>query len=216
MEIDNSNVKQSPFQRFELKFFRIAEDGLDKEFYKPKILIDDEPIREKLPVDLRQLVQALSSSGTFDIFTCGCGSAACAGVEEGVKVCQHDEEIEWAYRLPQSSDGFGTAGVDRYEAWIAGSKEIHHTFKKGQIIFSVLHALGEADILHGPNAEYVPYGFERSHITELLRTVDALFKEQPLDLTNLPFDPALEVARSATGCTTNMEMKVVKDDECGH
>jgi len=68
-----------------------------------------------------------------------------------------------------------------------------------------------ANISHGPKAEYPPYGFERQHISELLQTVDALFKEQPLDLTNLPFDPALEVAKLAGIPIMNTEERGDRD-----
>ena len=211
MQSNNVKIEQLPIQRFGLKFIRISEAGTDKEFYKPQILVDDEPIPEKLPIDLRQLVQALTDSGAFYIFTCGCGDAMCVGVEDGVEVRQHDEITEWRYRLPQSTDGFGTDDIDPYEAWVAGSEEIRNTFEKQQAIFAVLEALRVANISHGPKAEYPPYGFERQHISELLQTVDALFKEQPLDLTNLPFDPALEVAKLAGIPIRNIEERGDKD-----
>ena len=198
MENDCTTGGQSETQKFGLRFDRIAETGPAKEFYRPRILVDGAPIPEKLPVDLRTLVRSLIESGQQDIFTCGCGSAVCGGVMDGVQVHHGRDSIRWMYRLPQSTDGFGNSdGDDRYDAWLAGSTDVRHTFDRRQALWAVFEALREADQTHGRLAGYPPQGFERHHIGELLGAVDKIFKEQPLDLTNLPFDPATEMARWA-------------------
>lgn len=197
MDIDCTADGQSATQKFGLRFDRIAEAGPDREFYRSQILVDGVPIPEKLPVDLWRLVRSLTESGPLDVFTCGCGSPACAGVEEGVHVLHDTGTIQWRYRLPQSSDRFGTNDDDRSEAWLAGSEEVYNTFDRRQAIWAVFEALRAADAAHGQGAEYPPQGFDRHHIGELLLKVEEIFREQPLDLTNLPFDPATAVARWA-------------------
>jgi hypothetical protein len=195
MDNDCTTEGQSAKQKFGLRFDRVTEVGPDREFYRPRILVDGVPIPENLPVDLGTLVRSLTESGGHDVFTCGCGSSACAGVAEGIDVSHEGGDVNWRYRLPQSSDGFG--GDDRYEAWLAGSTEVQHTFDRRQALWAVFEALREADQTHGGAAEYPPQGFERHHIGELLRKVEEIFRRQPLDLTNLPFDPATAVARWA-------------------
>ncbi len=195
MENDCTTEGRSDTQKFGLRFDRVIEAGPDREFYRPRILVDGVPIPEKLPVDLWRLVRSLTESGGHDVFTCGCGSSACAGVAEGVDVSHGDADIQWRYRLPQSSDGFD--GDDPYEAWLSGSTEVRHTFDRRQALWAVFEALREADQTHGEGAEYPVQGFERHHIGELLRNVEQIFRGQPLDLKNLPFDPATAVARWA-------------------
>ena len=135
----------------------------------PQLLVDGEPIPERLPVDLRALVRALAGRGRFDVFTCGCGSAPCAGVEEGVSVTRRPGRIGWDYRLPQSSDGFGSP-----QAWRSASTRHHHVFDPQQAIAAVRSALLEADRTHPEDVEYPPYGFERDDIRQLLEEVEKL------------------------------------------
>lgn len=171
-------TEQSPVQIFGLKFVRDAEDEPDREFYRPQILVDDSPIAERLPVNLEQLVLALSQSGTFDIFTYECGEAACRVALGRVRVCQHDGNTDWTYRLAQSTDDFGADDVGRHETWVSESKEIRYTFERPQVIFAVLETLRLANLFHGPGAEYSANGFDRRNIIGLIKTVDALFKDE--------------------------------------
>lgn len=136
-----------------------------------QLVVDGEPIPEKLPVDLHALVRALAGRGRFNVFTCGCGSAACAGVEEGVTVTRRPGRIGWDYRLPQSSDGFGSQ-----EAWRSASTRHHHVFDRQQVLAAVHAALLEADRTHPEEVEYPPYGFERSDIGQLLEKVKKLLE----------------------------------------
>ncbi len=203
MENDCTTEGQSAKQKFGLRFDRITEVGPDREFYRPRILVDGVPIPEKLPVDLWRLGRSLNESGPHALFCCGCGDAGCSGVMDGVEVSHRDADIKWRYRLPQSSDGFD--GDDRYEAWLAGSTEVQHAFDRRQALWAVFEALREADQTHGEGAEYPVQGFERHHIGELLQKVEEIFRRQPLDLTNLPFDPATAVARWAEANESDTE-----------
>jgi hypothetical protein len=197
MDIDCTTKGQSATQKFGLRFDRITEAGPDREFYRPRILVDGVPIPEKLPVDLWRLVQSLSESGPHNVFTCSCGISACAGIAEGVDVSHEGEAVRWRYRLPQSTDGFGDDADDPHKAWLLGSEQVYNTFDRCQAIWAVFEALRAADQNHGEGAEYPVQGFERHHIGELLRKVEEIFRGQPLDLANLPFDPATEMARWA-------------------
>jgi len=128
------------------------------------IQINNEAIPTKHPIDFFQLVESLKASGNYYIFTCGCGSAGCAGIEDGVEVEHHNNIIEWRCRLPQSMDGF-----DSYEAWLAGSELHHAVFEQDQIKAEVYRALDEMRNTHNKDTEYSPYGFERSAIIQLLK-----------------------------------------------
>ncbi len=140
---------------------------------RPQLMIDGEPIPEKLPVDLRKVIRSVSEEGRFYLFTCGCGSAGCAGVEEGVSVTHGPGRVIWDYRLPQSTDGFGSPA-----AWVIASSRHRHLFDRQQVIDALRASLLEAEVMHADGARYSPYGFERSDITEMLAEVEQLARKE--------------------------------------
>ena len=143
---------------------------------KPQLLVNGEAIREKLPVDIRQVVNSLKGKGQFFIFTCSCGDAYCGGVEEGVLVTQYPDSFVWEYRLPQSTDGFGFDGQSAREEWLAASTQYRHVFDRQQVLEALHACLSEAELTHADSAQYPPNGFERRHITQLLADVAELMK----------------------------------------
>lgn len=157
--------------KFGLQF--IAKSVVDGKVQRarPILLIDEEPIDEHLPIDLHALIKGLARSGRHYIYTCGCGDAGCAGVEEGVRVGHRLGTVIWEYRLPQSTVGFGSDWSSRYESWLRGSTFHRHFFERKQVVKAVFEALSDAEATHADDAEYAPYGFERRHITELLAAV---------------------------------------------
>jgi len=53
-----------------------------------EVLIDNKKLFEfkVTPIDLFELLKSIRSGGKFEIFTCTCGYAGCAGFYEGIKV----------------------------------------------------------------------------------------------------------------------------------
>ncbi len=50
---------------------------------------------ESYAVEIRELAKSASASGEFFIFTCGCGSPQCAGIERRVTVVSNDGITVW-------------------------------------------------------------------------------------------------------------------------
>lgn len=50
--------------------------------------------------DWGQLIQSIHGSGEFEIFTCTCGYAGCAGIWEGVQVRQVGPNVIWHVTQP--------------------------------------------------------------------------------------------------------------------
>jgi hypothetical protein len=132
-----------------------------------RIHINNEAVPTKHPVDFSQLVKSLKSPGSHYIFTCGCGSAGCAGIEDGVEV-EHDQNvITWRFRLPQSTDGFRS-----HEVWHAVSDLHIAVFEKEQIVSEVVRALEEMKNTHDKDTEYAPEGFDRNAILKLINALN--------------------------------------------
>ena len=62
-------------------------------------------------VDVIQFARSAKASGKYEIFTCDCGVAQCAGIYEGISVEISDSEIRWSFLSPISI--YGVAGESR-------------------------------------------------------------------------------------------------------
>ena len=61
--------------------------------------IDDKYVEEYC-VDYDEIAKSLKAPGIFEIFTCGCGVAGCAGIYEGVRVEHENDLIRWTFNQP--------------------------------------------------------------------------------------------------------------------
>jgi hypothetical protein len=179
--MDSEPIETPPSQsggtgcsRFELRFIaRSVVDGRVRRA-RPQVLINGVPIDEPLPIDLWALVKSAVRSGYHYVYTCSCGIAGCAGIEEGIRVGHRNDKVLWEYRLPQSTDGFGDSEVSPYQDWLKRAVLHRHIFNRKQVVEALFEALSDAEVTHAEDAEYGPYGFEREDITELLAKVEKL------------------------------------------
>lgn len=65
-------------------------------------MIDGAAVHPQFIVDVVELFDSTKRVGTFEIFTCECGSAGCAGIDEGVHVDHEGRWITWRVREPLS------------------------------------------------------------------------------------------------------------------
>lgn len=158
--------KERPCNEFTL-FFEHIEDSRGEPWARPRILIDGVLMEEKLSVSILHLVASLQNSGKYFVFTCGCGHPGCVGVEEGIRVKHKNGFVNWEYRLPQSSDGFGSEGENAFEAWLDQAVPKWSVFRREQIIGQVYQALSEACHLY-PDKEDPNGGLVRADIEVLL------------------------------------------------
>lgn len=76
-----------------------------------------------------------------DVFTCGCGMAACAGIDEGVGVVHAEHTVEWVLRRPQAN----LLGPDPmgYRAWCETAEWHHYRFNRQQATRELTRFLDE-------------------------------------------------------------------------
>ena len=77
-----------------------SDDGTMTRFLCKNISIDSKPFHKKYAIDMEELVLSCRFSGEFEILTCGCGIAICAGIDDGIKVIHQDNKIIWKVRNP--------------------------------------------------------------------------------------------------------------------
>jgi hypothetical protein len=168
----NSRPNQSSFE------LHICSGSIAKSDSRPRsaysqISIDGEEIETCHTVCLDALVSSLERGGTYQIFTCGCGAAGCAGIFDGVEVSHSKREVLWALRRPLSSVGFGEEEV-RYEAWARRVPVSRFVFNRAEMVQNIAQALAFADHTHHPRCSYSPYGFERADITRLANQISRI------------------------------------------
>jgi len=73
----------------------IEQEEPVERWVSPSLWINDECISEGLTVDIRALVASLKGPGQYDILTCSCGEAFCAGIWEGIIVIHWPDTIRW-------------------------------------------------------------------------------------------------------------------------
>lgn len=77
-----------------------------------EIELDGKPFHPEHPIDLRELLRSCQGAGEFEIFTCGCGVAACAGIH-GIEISHTEEAIEWKCPDPLSARDEAPAGREQ-------------------------------------------------------------------------------------------------------
>ena len=55
-------------------------------------------------IDFNEIARSLASPGVYEIFTCGCGVAGCAGIFEGVRVRHEASHIAWSMTQPYQAE----------------------------------------------------------------------------------------------------------------
>lgn len=68
------------------------------------VIIDGQPFGADFSVDIFAFAKSCQSAGEMDLFTCGCGVAACAGIFEGIRVSHAKSAIEWQCPSPLAGD----------------------------------------------------------------------------------------------------------------
>lgn len=143
------------------------QDDESKKLVYLEIWIDGQHLDEPHPVDLIQLVRSLFEPGEFDIFTCGCGVAACAEIYQGIYVRHEPGRVLWHFRRPvsQRNPETGVAFEDEQE-WIENSSAVEFTFERNQMVKDIQSGL-DAMRAEPADSEYSPYGFERANLDKL-------------------------------------------------
>lgn len=88
------------------------------------------------PVDL---TMSAGLSGEYFIFTCNCGNPACLGIDEGVHVEHHGNEVHWKLRTP-----IAWPSEEELPEW---AQDVHLVFDREQYVQAVSMALLHAKTL---------------------------------------------------------------------
>jgi hypothetical protein len=127
-----------------------------------RIKIDDVEINQQYAVCLSSLIESLHVEGEHYIFTCGCGSSGCAGIQEGVNVTFAPNTVIWKIRDPIS-----TSGYENLNHWISNSKVIEYEFNKTDMIEKISVAIDKIKNNVNEYTVFSPYTLELKQFLQL-------------------------------------------------
>jgi hypothetical protein len=127
-----------------------------------EIWIDGVCVEASHIVDLNELINSLSQSGEFFIFTCECGIAGCAGIEEGVQVSHESELIHWNLLNPVSS-----YDIKPRNEWRNRATKISYVFERKQMLANIAATFADMKKQTGKYTHYMPFGFKREDFDNL-------------------------------------------------
>jgi len=94
------------------------------------------------PINPIELLKAKDESGSYEIWTCNCGIAECAGISTNVNVTHEKNTIKWQWTdMPFAKDSLYVFDLQEYQtdinlAW-KKFKEIAREYKKNKIEFDI-------------------------------------------------------------------------------
>ena len=128
--------------------FGVAEATFDELILSSAIWIDGALLDEPHRVCVNAVLQSFRKGGPRNygdwhfVFTCGCGYASCANIDEGVGSVHHDETTEWVFRRPQANK-FGE-DVLGFKQWCETAKWHTYRFNRHQAITELIRFLDES------------------------------------------------------------------------
>jgi hypothetical protein len=133
-----------------------------------RIVIDGVEIDPDHAVDLVALGRSLFVPGEHDIFTCGCGSPACAYIVEGVRVIHEPGLIRWQMRRPVSYRDFeGNEFCEQIEVWRQRAPYVEYLFRRDQMVREFEDGMAWLRNETPRETDYSPYGFHRSDLERI-------------------------------------------------
>ena len=99
-----------------------------------EIWVDGQHLDEPHFIDLPLLVQSLHVQGWHEIFTCGCGVAACPGIVDGIHVTHDAGLVRWSFRRPQSAANLLDPALDE---WEKTAVPVDLTFERTQMLNAI-------------------------------------------------------------------------------
>jgi len=151
---------------FDIRFEKL--DGKIREVSQ-RIKIDNKEINQQFAVCLSSLIESLHAEGEYYIFTCGCGSSECVGIQKGVNVTFVSDIIYWEMRDPIS-----TSGYENFDHWFSNSKIIYYQFKKTEMINTITTAIDKIKSNTNEFTVFMPYSFELKDFLQLNSKIKAL------------------------------------------
>lgn len=122
--------------------------GPDQLYLYATIWIDGQLLDEPHPVCVLSVLQSMvrprpksQDHSWYDVFTCGCGAASCANIDEGVGVVHSDDHVDWIFRRPQANH-FG-ADPYGYKMWCETAKWHQYRFDRHQVTRELSRFLDE-------------------------------------------------------------------------
>lgn len=168
------NANLLPFVRFDDFELRIElsgpfeEEGDTAYVITQSIYINGENLAPNNPIDLERLAKSCQLSGAHSIVTCGCGSAGCAGIEDGIRITQLDDRIVWEVPMPLSY--YDLPDEERDDAYRGKRTYRKFAFRPDAYLAAVQDGLRKARaLLFGElqPVECSPYGMTPEHLLKL-------------------------------------------------
>lgn len=113
-----------------------------------EIWIDGVLLDEPHAVSVGDVLRSFAKSGPRSwsgqwhyVFTCGCGTAACANIDEGIGTVHSDQAVDWVFRRPQANR-FGN-DVLGYKQWCDTAVWHRYSFDRHQATRELIRFLDE-------------------------------------------------------------------------
>ena len=118
-------------------------------WYYAEIWVDGQLLDEPHPVCVTSVLMAFAkprpkawNHAWHDVFTCGCGEAACANIHEGVGVVHDEGHVDWVFRRPQANN-FGIDPI-AHRKWCETAQWHQYRFDRHQATRELTRFLDEA------------------------------------------------------------------------
>lgn len=113
-----------------------------------EIWIDGELLDEPHAVSVGDVLRSFAKPGARSwagnwhyVFTCGCGNASCASIDEGIGAVHTNETVDWVFRRPQANR-FGS-DVLGFKQWCETAIWHRFCFDRHQAIRELIRFLDE-------------------------------------------------------------------------
>ncbi len=120
------------YNQLQARFERVPPGRYDRIRLTAVLLVDGKPLVDfgYYTVDVDALSQSIQVSGTFDILTCDCGVAGCAGLNSGIHIEHEGNQIRWNLTEPLPARSFTFEQGQYQHAVYQLQKAIFHLIEK--------------------------------------------------------------------------------------
>ncbi|MFZ2538222.1 MAG: hypothetical protein WAX04_04905 [Oscillospiraceae bacterium] len=178
-EIQFNKITYDQFEiRIEVEKYTDVYNNFMSHFIIQSVWINGHNIAPNHPIDLKELVKSCQLSSECLIVTCGCGSAGCAGIDNGILVKHYADKIEWKVPHPLSIYDVPESERPFYENLTEPFQYDTYIFEPSTYVKNIELALDKArkiSIDYAPDVEGTPHGFE---IEDLLKLDTQVFSER--------------------------------------
>ena len=112
------------------------------------LFINHKDVFEGTPIDIEVLVESLTEPGDYELLTCGCGIAGCAGFSETVRIEHDGDVIRWTM-------------LQAYEGYYEFERKQYHSALNKLLAYMVLHDARSDLGINSDNPDFYPWIYDK-------------------------------------------------------